>query len=138
MKKFKVFFTLFLLLTIIAACKQTKEPAISIVGIAEKTYTDDELSSHPSITIEYTGKDGDITEYTGVPITELLTDAGVDAFESLTLITGDEYSATVTSDEIADCTTCILSKVNEEGWKAVMPGFSGKAQVKNVVILEVK
>jgi len=87
---------------------------------------------------EYTNKDDETTVFTGVPIINILTEAGSGDFSKVVIVALDGYAAEVTSEELKSCPECILAFSEDNGWLAVMPGFSGKLQVKNVIELKME
>ena len=123
----------------LTACspKVSSEPVLTLSGSAEASWTESDLKSLEMITVDYEGKDGEITSYSGVGISALLNAAGVTEFETLSLVASDGYSADVTSDEIAGCSDCIVANQDDGGLRSVMPGFSGKLQVKDLIEFKV-
>ena len=59
-------------------------------------------------------------------------------FNKVEIVAFDGYAAEVTSEELKSCSGCILAFSEDNGWLAVMPGFSGKLQVKNVIELKME
>ena len=50
----------------------------------------------------------------------------------------DGYTAEVPLADVLACADCIVSFRSKGGFSTVLPGFSGKAQVKGVVEIQVK
>ena len=96
-------------------------------------YTEEDLMGMPITETDYTNKDGETTTYQGIAFADLLSEAGVSEYTSLTLTASDGYSADVTGEELSGCGGCIVAFQEEEGLRAVMPDFSGKLQVKDLV-----
>lgn len=113
------------------------EAALTLSGPATGvSWTMEDLQGLPATETDYTNKDGETTTYTGVPISALLAEAGVESFKSLTLVAADEYSAEVTSEELAGCEKCIVAFDNGS-LRSVMPDLSGKLQVKDLVEIQI-
>lgn len=129
---------------VLTACSQPAAPAeapaaeletaLTLSGPAtEISYTEEDLMGMPMTETDYTNKDGETTTYQGVAFAHLLSEAGVSEYTSLTLTAADDYSAEVTAEEISGCSGCIIAFQEEGGLRAVMPDFSGKLQVKDLV-----
>jgi DMSO/TMAO reductase YedYZ molybdopterin-dependent catalytic subunit len=99
----------------------------------ELTWTMEELQTMNTIEVDYTGKDGETETYTGVSLSVLLGDAdpGADA-ETVVFTAADDYQAEAALGEVLDCADCIVA-FDDGSLRVVMPGFSGKLQVKNLV-----
>jgi hypothetical protein len=88
--------------------------------------------------VESTNKDDEASTYTGVSINTLLEMAGVEeSATAIAFVPDDGYTAEATLEEVRSCTDCIVSFRNQGGFSIVMPGFSGKLQVKGVVEIQV-
>ncbi len=96
-----------------------------------------DLKGMESVSAEYTNKDGETTTFTGVAIKALLdkVEPAADA-TMLVMVASDGYSAEITLAELDACDTCIVAV--GDSLQTVMPGFSGKLQVKDVVELQLK
>ena len=138
MKKVRAFIIIILVMILVVSCSRTKNPVISVTGLTEATFSQKELESMKMINSEYTNKDGEVTIFNGIPVIEILESAGVTEFSKVTLIASDKYSNTITSDELINCGKCVLAFIDGEGWRAVMPDFSSKLQIKDVVRLMVE
>lgn len=98
--------------------------------VDDTAYLMSELEGMKTITVPYEGKDGTV-EYTGVPVMDLLADAGVDG-EMAVFLASDGYEAEVSLAELEDCSDCIVAFDDGE-LRMVLPGFPGNVQVKDVV-----
>lgn len=136
MKRLKVYIFLLLALIIVVSCSSKGDPILFVSGSAEASFTQYELEKMEMDKSEFTNKDDETTVYTGVPIINILTEAGSGDFAKVEIVALDGYGAEVTSEELKSCSGCILAFSEDNGWLAVMPGFSGKLQVKNVVELK--
>jgi hypothetical protein len=56
----------------------------------------------------------------------------------LVFVADDGYTAEVSLAEVQACQDCIVAFRDEGGFSLVMPGFSGKLQVKGVNEIQVK
>jgi hypothetical protein len=79
-------------------------------------------------------------EYTGVRISELLAEAGVQAgAATLVLTASDGYSFEIDFATVQDCADCLIGFSETAGdYMAVMPGQASKAWVKGLVSIELK
>ncbi len=103
MKKTSLFLVALLVLTLLAGCANTPpadEPEESAweFTIGGKIFTIEGLREMESVTIELEKK-GEVNSYTGVPLSALLTQAGITDFSSLTLEAEDGYTADITQEE---------------------------------------
>jgi hypothetical protein len=115
--------------------------ALKITGNVEKEmgWTEEEVRAMDTIEAESTNKEGETETYTGVPINALLDKASVkDGATAVVFMADDDYTAEATVAEVRGCADCIVSFRNQGGFSIVMPGFSGKLQVKGVVEIQVK
>jgi hypothetical protein len=89
--------------------------------------------------VEFTEKSGDVSTYTGVLIMDVLDAAGLNAeASSVVFVADDGYEAEATLEEIQGCGDCIVALQEDGSLMTVMPGFSGKLQVKGLVEIQVK
>ena len=80
-----------------------------------------------------------MSTHTGVPIAGLLNQAEPTSDAGVVVFMGDDgYTAEATLDEVINCTDCIVALLDQGGFNIVMPGFTGKLQVKSVVEIQVK
>jgi tungstate transport system substrate-binding protein len=107
-------------------------------GGKEMAWTADELKAMDTLNVDYTGKDGTTTTYTGVLLTALLELAGAGEGVTLVLVASDGYTAEVAMTDVQGCTDCIVAFDPAGGLRAVLPKLSGKAQVKGIVEIQVK
>lgn len=79
-------------------------------------------------------------DYTGVRMSTLMAQAGVEAEATTLVITAvDGFSAEIDVPTLTACTDCLLAFTDSpESFSAVMPGQSSKLWVKDVVSLEFK
>ena len=123
----------------VAACGNAANDAMfKVSGLANVSFSAQSLGSIESMDVEYTEKDGSVSNYTGFPIAAVIELAGITDFSTITMIASDDYSAEVTADELAACADCIVALDGEGGWRTVMPGFSGKQQVRDLVELNIQ
>jgi DMSO/TMAO reductase YedYZ molybdopterin-dependent catalytic subunit len=114
--------------------------ALKITGNVgtEMGWTGDKLRSFDPIEAEYTSKSGETSTYTGVAVTDLLTKAQPnDDATTVSLVADDGYAAELPLADVQGCSDCIVA-FDDAGLRVVMPGFSGKAQVKGVVEILVR
>lgn len=130
MKKTPLFAIFLFVLLLAAACTPAaQEEAILTVG--DKGYTRSELVALGTLTVDYTDKDGETTAYEGVSLAVLLEDAGITG-ENLTFTAADDYAAELPAGEARSCENCLVA-FDEDSLRLVMPDFSGKLQVKDLV-----
>lgn len=137
-KKFVKIASIFLLVVFAVSCAPKAEPVLKMSGLADKTWTLDELKAMPSTNTDYTNKDGETTTYSGVTFSVLFKSAGISDFSSITLVAADDYTIDVTKDELSACPACLVAIQEDGSLRSVMPGFSGKQQVKDLVEILVK
>ena len=117
------------------------ETSLQVTGNVENemTWTEEEVRSMDTIESQRENNEGELSTYTGVPIEALLEEAGVpnDA-TTVTFVAEDDYTADVELAEVMACNDCIVSFRNQGGFSIVMPGYSGKLQVKGVVEIQVE
>ena len=105
----------------------------------ELSWTEDQLRALGTIDVDYTGKDGTTTTYTGVLITKLLEEAKAPADAAgLILVASDAYTASVAMADIQGCADCIVAFDPKGGLRSIFPGLSTKSQVKNLVEIQVQ
>jgi hypothetical protein len=122
------------------------QPAASTVALKitgkvanELSLTEAEVHAMPTMEAQSTNKQGEVSTYTGVLLTKLLDEAGVqpDA-TSLVFVADDGFIGEVALADVQACNDCILSFRNQGGFSSVLPGFPGSLQVKGVVEIQVK
>jgi len=117
------------------------ETALAITGNVENemAWTEEEVRAMDTVEAERENKEGEMSTYTGVPIKTLLEEAGIpDDAATVTFVAEDEYTAEAELSEVMACDNCIVSFRNRGGFSIVMPGYSGKMQVKGVVEMQVE
>jgi hypothetical protein len=125
------------------APEPTQPPAtapvtLMITGPAtELILSEDDLKAMPTVDVDYTGKDGTTTTYSGPLLTDVLKAAGVTEAVDLTLLAAD-YSYDLAAADYQDCADCIIAFDPEGGLRSVLPALGGKAQVKDLVEIQVK
>ena len=135
-KKFIISFILLALMVATAACSGNKDEAIfKVSGLADVSFNAQSLGSIDKVEVEYTEKDGSVATYSGFPLNEVFALAGVTDFSTVNMLAEDGYSAEVTVDELTSCSECIIALDDDGNWRTVMPGFSGKQQVKDLIEL---
>jgi hypothetical protein len=114
--------------------------ALKITGVpTEVSWTEDQLKALGTVDVDYTDKDGTTTTYTGVLITKLLEEAKAPAdAASLVLVASDGYTAEIAMADVQGCADCIVAFDPAGGLRSVLPTLSGKAQVKNLIEIQVK
>jgi hypothetical protein len=118
-----------------------EEAALTVSGKVseEGPWTEKELRGLGTQETDYTDKDGETTTYTGVSVNALLKAASLQAgAATIEFVADDGYTAEVPLADLQACTMCIVAFEDDGGLRMVMPGFSGKAQVKGVVEINVK
>jgi len=144
-----LFFMLFIITILLAGCSsgedaahvESGEVALKVTGnvATEQGWTDGEVRAMETMEAESTNNEGEVSTYTGVLITNLLAEAQPNADATAVVFVADDgTTAEVTLDELNACTDCIVSFRNQGGFSVVMPGFSGKLQVKGVVEIQIK
>jgi len=135
MKKTRLFASLFLVLALLSACSQAGE---AVLTVDSQEYSQADLEALGTMSVDYTNKDGETTTYEGVPIADVLQDAGVaDSGDTVTFTAADDYSADMALEEALACPNCIVA-FDEGSLRLVMPDFSGKLQVKDLVTISVE
>jgi hypothetical protein len=140
MKTFKTIIVISLLASLLLAACSPKTALVSVLkisgGKAEVNLTAEDIKGKTQIEAEYTGKDGTVTKTTGTSLKLLLTDI-TDA-STLTFVAKDGYSADMSGADLLKCETCIIAFQDGGGLKTVMPGSTGKLQVKDLVEIKIK
>jgi len=132
---------LFVTALLLTACAPAGEPVLKATGnvTSETRWTDAQLQKMELVSADYTDKEGVTTTYTGVPILALLEEAGMkDGATAVVFVASDGFTSEVTLDELKGCANCIVAFNDDGTLRIVMPGFSGKQQVKGVIELQVK
>lgn len=130
MKKTRLIISLLIVLALVTACAPAAQEA-AILTVGTQDYTRSELEALGTMSVDYTDKDGEITAYEGVSLAALLEDAGVTG-ENLLFTAADGYEAELALNEASACENCIVA-FDEDSLRLVMPDFSGKLQVKDLI-----
>lgn len=105
----------------------------------EQAWTEDEVKAMNTIEAESENSQGETSQYTGVPLADLLAAAQANADATIVVFVADDgFTAEVSMEELTACTDCIASFRNNGGFSIVMPGFPGSLQVKGVIEIQVK
>ena len=124
---------------LLAACSITAAPAAILKisgGKAEVNLSANDIKGKSQFEVEYTAKDGTVTKHTGTALKQLLTEI-TDA-NTLTFVGKDGYTADMSGADFLKCDTCIVAFQDDGGLKTVMPGSSGKLQVKDLIEIKIK
>lgn len=117
------------------------EASLELIGLVdtEQSWTEGELKAMQTMDVQATNKDGQVEEYTGVLLKSLL-DIALPNITAATLVfvAEDGYSAEMPFVDAVECETCIVAFEDDGGFRMVMPDFSTKLQVKDVVEIQVK
>lgn len=148
MKSLKTLFVvLFVMALLLVGCSSGEdaadsgEVALKVTGSVanEQAWTEAQIKAMETMEAESTNKEGEVSTYTGVLITNLLAEAQPNADATTVVFVADDgFTAEVTLEELNACPDCIVSFRNQGGFSTVMPDFSGKLQVKGVVEIQVK
>ena len=135
MKKVRLFVSLLVVFVVITACAPVET---TVLTVGEQEYSQSELEALGTQLVDYTNNDGEVTTYSGVPISAVLEDAGVaDSGANITFTAADDYEAEASVEEAMACVDCIIA-FDEGSLRVVMPDFSGKLQVKDLVSISVR
>jgi hypothetical protein len=144
--KFRLLIALVIISTFLVSCgggeaAPVVEEAAPVVEeaalkVGETAFSMEQLEGMDTIVSEATKKDGSTTEYTGVPVTDLLNAAGA-AGGTVVFIASDGYEAELSMAELEGCADCIVAFDGEE-LRMVLPGFPSSVQIKGVVEIQVK
>jgi hypothetical protein len=122
-----------------SAEQPTGDAAFKITGGAkEMAWTEAELKALGTLDVDYAGKDGAVTTYTGVPLKALLELTGAGEGATLVLVANDGYTAEIALADVQGCDNCIVAFDPEGGLRSVLPEQSGKAQVKGLVEIQIQ
>jgi hypothetical protein len=140
MKTLKTIIVISLLASLLLAACSPKAAPVSILkisgGKAEANLSADDIKGKTQIEAEYTGKDGTVTKTTGTSLKLLLID--ITDTSTLSFVAKDGYSADMSGADLLKCDTCIVAFQDDGGLKTVMPGSTGKLQVKDLVEIKIK
>jgi len=105
----------------------------------EKSWAEDEVKALETMDVQAANKDGKMIGYKGVSLKGLL-ELAKPASDAATLafVAGDGYSAEMPLTDALNCKNCIVAFDDGGGFRMVLPDFSTKLQVKDVVEIQVK
>lgn len=147
MKKTAVILVMLVLAALLAGCSAgeaapaaeeapAEESAAAALTVGDAGYSMADLEGMDTMTVEYTGKDDTTVEYTGVPVTALLSEAGLEG-ETVVFTASDGYAAELAMAELEGCADCVVA-FDGDSLRMVLPGFPGNVQVKDVVEISMK
>lgn len=133
---------------LLAGCGPAEEPAeegdgptaLTVSGAVDEelSLAMEDLEGMETMDVEYTGKDGETETFSGVPVNDLLAEAGLSGDASaVVFVASDGYEAELPLSDLEGCSDCVVAFDGDE-LRMVLPGFSGKVQVKGVVEIQVK
>ena len=114
--------------------------ALKVTGdvASEQAWTEDQVKAMKTLDVESTNKNGEKATYTGVLISDLLAAAQPNADANTVTFVGDDgFTAEIALADVTACADCIVSFRSQGGFSTVLPGQSGKLQVKGVVEIQV-
>ncbi|MBX3013766.1 MAG: molybdate ABC transporter substrate-binding protein [Caldilineaceae bacterium] len=114
---------------------------VAVAGLVDTptTFTADDLRALEQATITATNRDGVAEEFTGVLLSTLLSEVGVQATaQSVTFIGGDGYSQDVSLAELTADPDAILVIEEGDALRNVIPTMVPRYWVKGLVTIEVK
>jgi tungstate transport system substrate-binding protein len=114
---------------------------LKITGMvgAEATLTEDDLRAMESMQVESTSKSGEKTMNDGVLMRTLLEQAAPAAgAATVVFVASDGFTSEAPLPDVLACEDCIVAFRENGGFNTVMPGFSGKLQVKDLVEIQLK
>jgi hypothetical protein len=148
MKQNRISIMVLTLLAVLALTLSACGPAdngpvtLTVTGMVDKelSLTDAGLHKMDVVDISAEHPKNGLTDYTGVRISDLLDEAGIqDGATALVLIASDGYSFEIDLATVRDCVDCLVSFGETAGdYMAVMPGQSSKAWVKGLIGIEIK
>ena len=109
---------------------------VTALLVGKVPYTISQLEGMETIEVENTGKDGEVTVYSGVLVMDLLTEAGLTG-DMVVFIASDGYEAELALSELEGCVDCVVAFDDEE-LRMVLPCLPSNLQVKGVVEVSVK
>ncbi len=91
-----------------------------------------------SVDVKYTDQDGKTDTFTGVPVDDVLGEAGLSGDASFVVsVASDGYEVELPLADLEGCGDCVAAFDGDE-LRMVLPGYSGKVQDEGVVELNVK
>jgi tungstate transport system substrate-binding protein len=123
------------------AMKPPAATEIKITGKVAKaqTLTLDQLKAMPTLEAEYTNKDGVKNTYTGVLLADLvkMAEPAADA-TTVVFVAADGFTAEIALADLLAAPDFILTFQDAGGFATVLPGQSGKLQVRDLVEIQIK
>lgn len=121
-----------------------KPPAATEIKITgkvakEQTLTVDQLKAMPALEVENTNKNGEKFTSTGVLLADLLklAEPAADA-TTVVFVAADGFTAEIALADLLAATNYILAFQDGGGFTTVLPGQSGKLQVRDLVEIQIK
>ena len=119
------------LVVVLAGCGSDEvEKTGTVLTINGTEYYQSEIEAMDQVTITATHpKSGEVADYTGVSLLNLLDDAGL-AADTITAVASDGYEVEIVMAEIPDTALLVI----EDGtYRLIMPDMSSSAWAKEVV-----
>lgn len=105
----------------------------------EKSWAEDEVKALETMDVQAANKDGQMVDYKGVSLKGLLEMAKpANEATALVFVADDGYSAEMPLADAVSCEKCIVAFDDAGGFRMVLPDFSTKLQVKDVIEIQVK
>jgi len=126
---------------VLSACAPTKtvEPALTVKGLIDKVYALDDLEALPQTSSDYINKDGETTTYNGVAFSVIFDDLKLSSDpSSVKMVAIDNYVGEITFEELKACNDCIIAILEEGTLRSVLPGFSSKVNVRELIVLDLQ
>jgi len=130
---------------LLSACGSADKGPVTLTinGLVNKELqlTDAKLHKMSVVTLTLEHPKNGPTEYTGVRLNDLLTEAGIkDGAATVTLIASDGFSNDLDLATIQACTDCLVAfdSATAGVYNAAMPDQSSKAWVKQLITITVK
>ena len=137
MIKTRLFISLLLLALLATACS-TGEVAVdeTVLTVGSQAFTQGELEALGTKNVDYTNKDGETTTYSGVSLVALLEAASLSGSGTLLFTAADGFEADMPLEEALACPDCIVA-IDDGSLRMVLPDFSSRLQVKDVIEISV-
>ncbi|MCJ7696108.1 MAG: hypothetical protein MUO40_11900 [Anaerolineaceae bacterium] len=126
---------------VLGACTPAEPavPTLTVKGLVDKVYTLDNLKAFSQVSSDYTNKDNETTTYIGVAFGAIFDDLKlVSNPVSIKMIAIDDYVGEVTFEELKACSNCIIAILEDGTIRSVLPGFSSKVNVRDLVVLDLQ
>ncbi len=143
-------FVLFVLLAgLLAGCSSPApaaggipdDAALKVTGSVANPigWTEESVKAMDTLTVQSTNKNGEVSDYEGVLISDLLALAQPNADATTVVFVADDgYTGEVPLADVQGCANCIVSFRSQGGFSTVLPDMSSKVQVKGVIEIQVK